>query len=95
MPFKDPAKHVAFINKRRRRLKIEAVASKGGKCEDCGFTGHPDCFDFHHRDPSEKEFEWRQVKDKSKAFRDAELAKCALLCANCHRLRHVRDYGGG
>lgn len=73
-----------------RKVKSQAVAYKGGVCEDCERT-FPDCvYDFHHLDSSEKDFSisgqgirnlpWKTIK--------VELDKCALLCSNCHRLRH-------
>ena len=76
---------------RQRKLKQDCVEYKGGKCEDCGMTGHPAIFDFHHLDPSEKDFVISKIKflkfcDRHKA----ELDKCILLCAICHRLRHVK-----
>jgi hypothetical protein len=72
----------------RVRLKASAVAFLGGKCSDCGWHGHQSGFDFHHE--GDKDFAistasymaWDRVK--------AELLKCALLCALCHRLRHER-----
>lgn len=75
-------------NKARRALKARAVEHMGGKCEDCLNVFHPVAFDFHHE--GEKDFaisgsrlSWDEVK--------AELAKCVLLCATCHRIRHIPD----
>lgn len=42
--------------KRRNNLKIKAIEYKGGKCEICGYDKCVDALDFHHLDPSEKEF---------------------------------------
>jgi hypothetical protein len=77
-----------YCVKRWQKRKTMAVEYKGGKCEDCKSTYPDPVFDFHHLDPSQKEFSWnkmRLVSDK-KLFK--ELDKCALLCANCHRMRH-------
>ncbi|MBU6424051.1 MAG: hypothetical protein KGQ88_08465, partial [Chloroflexi bacterium] len=74
----------------RRRLKLRAVAYMGRRCHGCGRSGPPAIFDFHHRDPAEKDFgisedgvprPWDKVV--------AELAKCVMLCANCHREVHA------
>ncbi len=72
----------------RRRIKARAVAHLGGVCLHCGFDGHPAAFDFHHRDPTQKDFMissanagWERLK--------TELDKCDLLCANCHRVVHA------
>lgn len=68
--------------------KSEAVKSKGGICAHCEIA-YPDCvFDFHHIDPSEKEFPWPKMRQLPKKAMYAELDKCILLCANCHRIHH-------
>jgi hypothetical protein len=74
--------------------KIEAIEYKGGKCEDCNLS-YPDqpyvIFDFHHLDPSQKEFQWNKLRQKSLDSIKKELDKCVLLCSNCHRKRHHYD----
>ena len=42
--------------KRRDKIKMIAVEYKGGKCEKCGYNKCIDALDFHHIDPSKKEF---------------------------------------
>jgi hypothetical protein len=73
---------------RRQQFKIRAVAYKGGKCVDCGYDEpYPEVFDFHHIDPTTKEFAvFKIIKSWKKTV--VELDKCELLCANCHRKRH-------
>lgn len=70
----------------RRRTKVRAVASLGGRCEGCSRSFGVATFEFHHREAGTKEFAiftdgiprpWAKIA--------AELAKCVLLCANCHR----------
>ena len=75
---------------RQRELKKEAVAYLGGKCLDCGCSGHPAIFDFHHLDSSLKEFTIGHSKLLSLEKIKYELDKCILLCANCHRIRHAK-----
>jgi hypothetical protein len=74
----------------RRRLKARAVGYMGRVCSGCGRDGHQALFEFHHLDPSRKEFgitsdgiprRWERVV--------TELAKCVMLCANCHREVHA------
>jgi hypothetical protein len=77
-------------NIRRYRIKKKAVEYKGCKCNRCSWSGDISGFDFHHSDPTQKEFEisgkiiasmsWEKVK--------SEIDKCELLCALCHRLEH-------
>lgn len=78
------------VAEHRRRRKARAVRYMGGNCAGCGRSGHPAIFEFHHRDPAEKSFgigvdgvprRWSAVV--------AELAKCVMLCANCHREVHA------
>lgn len=70
------------------KCKIKAVEYLGGKCH-CGFSGHPILFDFHHRDPQAKEFDWTILRKKSWELITNELDKCDLICCMCHRLRHA------
>lgn len=73
---------------RRARQKAEAITYLGGKCMKCGGVFHPAVYDFHHRDPSEKDANPAQLMSGSWKKIVAELDKCDLLCANCHRLEH-------
>jgi hypothetical protein len=63
-------------------------------CNRCG-ENDPVCLDFHHRDPTQKVFSIHQTARKAigKARILAEIAKCDVLCANCHRKLHrdLRD----
>ena len=64
----------------------------GGRCADCGLTlaaSHYAVFEFHHLDPSRKDADWSELRLQGKAKIQAELAKCVLLCANCHRVRQA------
>ena len=49
---------VDAVKKRRKKIKILAIEYKGGKCIECGFDEiqYPNIFEFHHLDPSEKDF---------------------------------------
>lgn len=73
---------------RRYRNKREAVRIKGGKCEICGWTGPIAGFDFHHKDPSKKDFEIGNVANKAWTSIKKEIKKCRLLCRNCHSILH-------
>ena len=58
-------------------------------CIRCG-EDHPACLDFHHRDPNQKEIEVSRGPGLgwSKERILNEIAKCDVLCANCHRKYH-------
>lgn len=73
---------------RRLRTKLKAIELLGGKCQRCGYTGHPAAFEFHHKDPTKKEFAIGMVANKKWSSIIAELLKCELICSNCHRIEH-------
>jgi hypothetical protein len=82
MPYKDPAKQRAaqlrHVTEKRR------LALVGRHCERCGTT---DELEFHHLDPADKishriwSWSWERIAK--------ELEKCEMLCAPCHRERHM------
>lgn len=74
----------------RKRLKIRAVAYLGGSCTKCGYSRCVDAMDFHHRDPTTKDFQIGAggVYHRFEIVK-LELDKCDLLCANCHRELHA------
>jgi 5-methylcytosine-specific restriction endonuclease McrA len=74
------------VNKRRQKIKMMAIELKGGKCQLCGYNKYQGGLDFHHIDPSTKNFGIAsQGHSRSWARVQEELAKCILVCANCHR----------
>jgi len=57
------------------------------KCVQCGFD-HPAALDFHHP-PGTKEYPMNVlVRRRNKTLLQAEIAKCVVLCSNCHRIHH-------
>lgn len=79
--------------KRRNFRKAKLIALKGGRCERCGRTFHPSVYEFHHRDPTQKEIGLNSgvIGDKAWDWVLREAEKCHLLCANCHREVHAFD----
>jgi hypothetical protein len=71
--------------------KHKLVMYKGGLCQDpdCKYPGPlPDCcYDFDHREPSEKSFSISAGSGKSLVELMIEVDKCDLVCSNCHRIR--------
>lgn len=74
-----------MANKDERRAFL--IELKGGKCIDCGYNEHPAAFEFDHlRDKVaaissmlNTPIKWERIL--------AEVEKCELVCANCHRIR--------
>lgn len=58
---------------------------KDRPCESCGEEHPTYCMDFHHVDPSEKLFSIGRAPRANLARLIAEIQKCVVLCANCHR----------
>lgn len=76
----------------RRLIKKKAVEYKNNECYICKKQFPYSVYDFHHLDPTKKDFglgdktstvKWDKVKD--------EIDKCILVCANCHRQIHSGD----
>lgn len=76
-------------------LKIKCILYKGGKCERCGYDKCPRSMDFHHVDPTQKDFSLgdRNPNTNKKGTKKwetvrMELDKCILVCRNCHSEIH-------
>jgi hypothetical protein len=83
-----------YLRKRRRERKQRLVDLRGGRCEDCGYSKSVAALEFHHRDPRIKNFGLGNFNGSwDRLLKEA--AKCDLLCATCHRLRHVLQFAGG
>lgn len=71
----------------RSRRKARIIYVMGGSCKCCGYNRSQKALELHHLNPNEKEFsisKW--VVNWSETI--VELAKCVLVCANCHREIH-------
>jgi len=77
------------VEKRRKMIRKMAVEYSGSKCAICGYKKCIKALEFHHRNPTVKDFgisekgytrSWDRVRQ--------ELDKCVMLCANCHREVH-------
>lgn len=71
-----------------RENKLEAIKYKGGKCISCGYNKCPAALAFHHRNPEEKDFNWKALRNMSLDKLKKELDKCDLVCHNCHSEIH-------
>lgn len=75
----------------RKRKCIELL---GNQCGECGYS-NPLALTFHHKDSKTKLYEIGAILDWKWETIELELAKCILLCWNCHmeihgKERHVR-----
>ena len=85
----NKAKHISYVRAREKKVRDWLREYKSSiKCEKCD-EGHPACLEFHHINPGEKKFSLGRAKNflTIKTLQN-EIAKCRLLCANCHRKEH-------
>jgi len=91
-------RYAAYNYKRTKRFmdfKRDYIIKHGGKCCICGYNDLSvmAVFDFHHTDPSKKEFELSTFIYRSSLKTDLtewkhEIDKCVIVCSNCHRKIH-------
>lgn len=74
----------------RKRASNKAMILLGSKCVVCGYDKCQRALEVHHIDPTQKKYAISQVVSKPISNDEfiAELKKCTLLCANCHREYH-------
>lgn len=84
---KDSSRTRQKQNNENLREKINAL--KSNPCTDCGGIFHPICMDFDHLPQFHKEYPIAEMVRRRMAWATimSEIAKCELVCANCHRFR--------
>ncbi len=55
-------------------------------CAECGYRAHAVALDFHHKDSETKAFTIATHRGLRSSRLLAEMDKCEVLCANCHRV---------
>lgn len=73
------------VKKARAKRKAMLVGLAGGACVKCGYNRAVSALDFHHVDPVTKSFSLSHPNCKKLSAAIAEIKKCVLVCANCHR----------
>jgi hypothetical protein len=86
---KDNHKDLMERQRKKRQRAGELLMQLKTPCVKCG-EGRMWVIQFHHIDPSQKEFELsaENVSHKKLETVRQEAAKCACLCANCHTEFH-------
>lgn len=83
---------VAYANRREHFWELVGDVA----CERCGESRRWR-LEFHHRDPREKLYKIGTLRNQSVSDEEilSELAKCIVLCANCHKdIHHEMDTAG-
>lgn len=70
---------------RNCKAKVEEIKMASG-CVDCGYNEHPEALEFDHV-RGEKLFNVASGIRKAWSKVLEEIAKCEVVCANCHRIR--------
>ncbi len=73
--------------KRSAELKKWVQSLKASPCLDCGGSFPTECMDFDHVREKKRFNLSARGRYFSKAAIAEEIAKCDLVCANCHRIR--------
>jgi hypothetical protein len=77
------------IKEYRKNTKIKLVEGFGSQCTCCGLVDDHIVYDFHHIDPTQKDFQISTSKRNSwEAFKE-EAKKCIMVCVICHRKIHA------
>ena len=72
----------------RKKNKERAIEYKGGKCVVCAYNRSVTAMEFHHLDPTQKDFGISSNSNRAWEKIRIELDKCVLVCSNCHREIH-------
>lgn len=85
---RNKQKYLDYARATQERYKEIVRALKEHPCTDCGVEYPYYVMDFDHRPGEKKEYEIARIHFwKSRAIIDREVAKCDLVCSNCHRER--------
>ncbi len=86
----NPGEAQRYQRKRSFLFKMRCLdIARTSKCS-CG-ESHPAALQFHHRDPTTKLFTIGNAYSRYKSDEELEneIAKCDVLCGNCHRILHA------
>lgn len=82
--------HQSYPAQKRRGLdrKLRFVKQRGGKCSKCGYAKNLSALAFHHLHNKDFQLDARAFSNRKIEPILDELAKCVLLCNNCHAELH-------
>ena len=93
---KELLTHEEIVSRRRetdiardlpKRVFIDNFKLDNG-CRRCGYKSEAYTLDLHHRNPGTKDAKISELVKASWEKLHAELEKCDVLCAICHRIEH-------
>lgn len=85
--------HQSYPAQKKRGLerKLRLVKMLGGKCSRCSYEANLSALAFHHLGGKEIKLDARSLSNRKIDPILAEVAKCKLLCHNCHAELHNPD----
>lgn len=85
--------HQSYPAQKKRGLerKIFFVQKLGGECSGCGYAKNLSALAFHHVHGKEFQLDTRSLSNRKLQSILDEIAKCKLLCNNCHAETHYPD----
>ena len=86
---KNKERYYVQAKKRDKEMRDWIDEQKSVPCADCGGTFDPVCMDFDHLPGHEKFTNISEMRRRRMAWDriKTEIAKCEVVCSNCHRLR--------
>lgn len=82
-------KFVPIYRDKRESFKMSIVKMFGNRCSICDTENLPICcYQFHHKNPSQKNFDICRYFSISNKKLQNELSKCVMVCSNCHLIIH-------
>ncbi len=84
---RNRVRYIAQAAERRAKLLAMVREVKGAPCVDCGGSFHFSAMDFDHVRGKKVQNISHLVIRGNLPLLLAELKKCEIVCANCHRIR--------
>jgi hypothetical protein len=81
-------------NFKKIRLAYINSVKKDKPCADCNVVFPPCCMDFDHLEGFVKLGSINKMLTANMDVLRAEIAKCELVCSNCHRIRTIKRRRG-
>lgn len=83
-------KNAAKRTQKRNAAIIKEEKLKKG-CAKCGYKEHHAALDFDHLDHKKKSRDIAKMHTTNVESLKKEMAKCQILCANCHRVKSFEE----
>ena len=84
------AVHQSYSAQKKRGLarKLHFIEQLGGKCSKCGYAKNVAALAFHHVNGKDFQIDVRALSNRKIEPILSEIAKCVLVCHNCHAETH-------